>query len=174
MSNIEKTFTTLEIVNIVSYLNQMTDEQTKCLPTKFRWNLKKNLEKLLPLAKRFEDFRNDISQEFQSAWFTDERSEEFEQPIMDDNGNPAVDSDGNQLTNTVRRIKKEFMSDYDANLQEQNGRLREILEEENDVMISAVDFEAFVDGLDDDSPIDFDALNILCFMDETTNVKEAE
>ena len=173
---IKKSFTNLEVLNIVGYVNKaFTPEQAKALPTKFRWNLKKNLDKLIPIAKNYEDFQRDMIEEYRQIWFDEEHSEEFVQDITDADGNPMLDENGEQQTETRRRIKSEYMEESQKAAELLDSKLREIQLETNIVEMTCVDLDAFVDSLPDDSPIDFDCLNILCFMDETTNVlKEAE
>ena len=70
--NKTKTFTTLEVINIVSYINNtMTSEQKEEMPTKMKWYMKKNLDKMIPIAKRFEDFRDDEIEILQKEYFTE-------------------------------------------------------------------------------------------------------
>ena len=170
-----KTFTTLEAINVTSYLNSnIKEEQVKELPTKFRWNLKKNLDKLIPIGKSFEEFRDNLVKELHADYFNDEKSYEYAETKKDENGNPVLKEDGTEETQQMRKVKDEYIDEYEASVRELNEKLQEILAEKNDVEISCVDFDAFVDGLKDDTSIDFDCLNILSFMDEHTNVKEAE
>ena len=173
--NKTKTFTTLEVINIVSYINNtMTSEQKEEMPTKMKWYIKKNLDKMIPIAKRFEDFRDDEIEILQKEYFTEEKSEEYVETRRDENGEPIKDAEGNEQTTNMRRVKEEFMDDYKKDVDELNAKLQEILIEKNEMEIACIDFDNFVDGLSEDSKIDFDALNILCFMDETTNVEGAE
>ena len=170
----KKIFKNIEVLNIVAYVNQMPKEKADELPLKFRWNLKKNMDKLRPIAEAYEKFRNDEVQKLQTKWFDEEHSEEFMQAKLDDEGKPIVDGAGNEVTEPMRKIKEEFMEEYTADVNELNVKLNEIAYEDNEVEISVVDFDAFVDALPDDSKLDFDDTLILSFMDKTTNVKEAE
>ena len=72
----KKIFKNIEVLNIVSYVNQMSKEKLDELPLKFRWNLKKNIDKLRPIAESYENFRNDQVKQLQSEWFNEEKSEE--------------------------------------------------------------------------------------------------
>lgn len=173
--NMTKSFKTLEVMNIVAYINKtMTPEQVKELPTKFRWNLKKNLDKLIPIATNYEEFRDTMVAEFNKEWFDEEHSIQAFEPILDGDGNPVLNEDGSEQTQDVRKIKEECMDEFTSARDELNKKLQEILFEENELEISTVDFDAFVDNLPDDTKIDFDCLNILCFMDNVTGVKGAE
>ena len=166
-----KMFKTIEILNIVEYItNIMKEEQHKALPTKVRWALKKNIDKLSPITKSYADFRQKLVRELQEEWFTDERSEEYIENKVDADGKPVIGENGAQETETMKRIKKQYMEDYEKAVSELNRHLTDVVMEENKVDVATFDMDAFVDSLPDDSPIDFDCLNILCFMDETTNV----
>lgn len=171
----KKIFKNIEVLNIVAYVNQMPKEKADELPLKFRWNLKKNIDKLRPIAEAYENFRNEQVQQLQAKWFDKEHSEEFMQTKLDDEGKPIVDADGNDVTEPMRKIKEEFMDDYTKDVNELNAKLNEIAYEDNEVEISTVDFDAFIDALPEESKIDFDDITMLSFQDESTNViKEAE
>ena len=153
----------------------MPKEKADELPLKFRWNLKKNTDKLRPIAEAYENFRNEQVQQLQAKWFDEEHSEEFMQAKIDDEGKPIVDADGNEITEPMRKIKEEFMDDYTKDVNELNAKLNEIAYEDNEVEISTVDFDAFIDALPEESKIDFDDITMLSFQDESTNIiKEAE
>lgn len=103
------------------------------------------------------------------------------QPKTDEAGNPILDADGNQETETMRKIKDEFIDDYKKAAEELNAKLSEIAFEDNVVDIATVDFDSFVDSLPEDSHLDFDDLTMLSFQDTSTNLvnentdnKEAE
>lgn len=170
----KKIFKNIEVLNIVAYVNQMSKEKLDELPLKFRWNLKKNMDKLRPIAESYETFRNERVQELQREWFNEEKSEEFMQTKTDENGEPMKDEDGNEITETMRKIKDEYLEEYQNVVGELNGKLNEIAYEDNGVDIATIDFDTFIDSLPDESKIDFDDITMLSFMDETTNVKEAE
>lgn len=170
----KKNFKNIEVLNIVSYVNKMSKEKADELPLKFRWNLKKNMDKLRPIAETYESFRNERIQELQKEWFNEEKSEEFMQTKTDESGNPILDADGNEVTEPMRKIKEEYMEDYRKVVDELNAKLNEIAYEDNEVEIATVDFDAFIDNLSDDSKIDFDDVTMLSFMDTTTNVVNDE
>ena len=169
-----KSFNSLEVLTICNFINQLTPEKNDKLGLKLRWAIKKGFDKLSPIAKQYEDFRNEIVNELQKAYFDEEHSEEFMQPKLDAEGKPMVDADGNEVTEPMRRIKEEFMDDYQAAVAEANRKLQEIAEEKNDIEIDTFDIDAFVENLDDDGVLTFEDLTMLTAFDESTNVKEAE
>lgn len=170
----KKIFKNIEVLNIVAYANNMSKEKLDELPLKFRWKLKKNMDKLRPIAESYETFRNERIQELQTDWFNEEKSEEIIQTKMDESGNPMLDADGNEITEPMRKIKEEFMDDYRKIVDELNAKLNEIAYEDNDIEIDTIDFDTFIDNLPEESKINFDDITMLSFMDTTTNVKEAE
>lgn len=173
--NKTKNFTTLEVINIVSYINNvMKDEQKQELPTKMKWYLKKNLDKMVPIARDFEEFRDGEIEVLQKDFFNEEKSEEYMETRRDENGNPIMDAEGNEETVAMRKVKEEFMGEYTKAVDELNTKLQEILVEKNKMEIACIDFDSFVEGLPEDTKIDFDSLNILSFMEETSNVEGAE
>lgn len=165
--NMKKNFNTIEVINIVSFINNvMTDEQKNALPTKVKWYLKKNMDKLVPIAKNFEEFRDGEVATLQKDWFTDEKSEEYTEVKKGEN-----DEDINV---PMRKIKAEYMDEYNNAVNDLNAKLQEILMDNNVVEIATFDMDSFVENMPDDSPVDFDCLNILSFMDETTGVVREE
>ena len=165
--NMKKNFNTIEVINIVSFINNvMTDEQKNALPTKVKWYLKKNMDKLVPIAKNFEEFRDGEVATLQKDWFIDEKSEEYTEVKKGEN-----DEDINV---PMRKIKAEYMDEYNNAVNELNAKLQEILMDNNVVEIATFDMDSFVENMPDDSPVDFDCLNILSFMDETTGVVKEE
>lgn len=174
--NTTKTFTTLEILNIVAFINQFTtnEEKMDSLPLKFKWNLSKNLKKLAPIAQEYDAFREKELQALQTTWFNEEHSDEIMQPKIGLDGNPELDESGAEITEPARKIKDEFLDDYRATVNELNGKLNEIAMEQNDVELSCVDFDEFVENLPDNTKLDIQELTMLSFMDSVTNLKEAE
>lgn len=173
--NVIKTFSTYEIVNICAFVNNnVTEDQIKELPTKTRWYLKKNIDKIIPIVKTYEEFRDSLVKELQEKYFTNDRSDEYLETKKDTDGNPIIKEDGSEETVQMRKIKDEYLDEYTSAVNELNEKLQEILNEQNDVDISTINMDAFVENLPDDTSIGYDFLSILSFMDETTNVKVAE
>ena len=168
----KKNFKNIEVLNIVGFINQMPKEKADELPLKFRWNLKKNIDKLSPIAESYENFRDEQVRELQAKWFDEEHSEEIAQPKIGADGKPEVDENGDEITEQARRIKDEFMDDYRKEVSEINSKLNEIAYEDNEVEIITADFDALIDALPEDSKVGFDDISMLSFMDTTTNVKE--
>lgn len=156
----KREFYTLELVNIVAYFNQMGQEKLSALPTKMRWYIKKNLGKIAPTVKQFEDFRTELVTELQQKWFDDEHSEEVVQTKIQD-GQPVLDENGSEVTETVRKVKDEYLDEYSKAVSDVNERLKEILTERVEIKIDPIDVDGFVETMSDDCPITFEDLDIL-------------
>lgn len=162
-----KTFTNQDVVAIVSFFNSLDAEKNKCLPTKMRWNIKKNIDKMIPIAQRFEKFKEELITDMRAEWFNEERSEENVTTVLDADGKPVLDADGNEQTQTGRKIKEEYIDEFNNALKEINSKLSDILSETVEIDISTIDVDGFVDDMDDSCPLTFEDLNILAaFQDE--------
>ena len=152
----KKEFYNIEVVNVVAAINLLTANEAKAkeLPIKIRWALKKNMAILSPVAKNFEDFRNELVQELQGEYFTEEKSHTI-----------TVDKeDGTQEEGL--QINDEFLDEYNEKVRELNQKLNELLSERNEYEIATVDMDAFVESLADDTALEFDDIEILSFMGE--------
>ena len=177
MNTIKKSFSTLETLNIVAFANQFTadNEKMDCLSLKFKWNLSKNMKKLAPISREYEEFRDKELQKLQGEWFDEEHSDEIMQPKIGADGKPEVDENGAEVTEAARKIKDEYMDEYREAVDELNNKLNEIVMEQNKVELNCVDFDEFVESLPDDTKLSIEDLTMLSFMDTTTNtVNEAE
>lgn len=149
----KKEFYNIEVVNVVSALNQIlgNSEKVKELPIKFRWALKKNLAVLNPTVRNFEEFRQELIKELQDEYFNEEKSH------IEKN-----EETGEEL----RKVNDEFMDEYEKKVNELNTKLQELLGEKAEYDISTVDMDAFVEGLSDDTALEFDDIEIFSFMEE--------
>lgn len=161
-----KTFSTRDIVDVISYMNAADQNRFKELPTKIRWNLKKNLEKFIPIAKRFEEFRTDLITELQQEWFTEDKTEESTRVVKDADGNSILNDDGSERTEVIKKIKSEYMEDFDKAVEDINKKLGEILAEEVELDISPIDVDGYVETMDENSLVTFDDLNVLSIFSE--------
>ena len=172
MKNIMKIFTTLEIANISAYVEKvMTDDQKKALGLKARYYFDKNMKKINGIYKEFEDYRLEVINQLYSEFFNDERSDLFYEAVLDDNGEKVLNDDGSEKTREMRKVKPEYLDEYNARVKDLDAKLAELLQDTNSVEVSCINLDEFVENLPDDTPIDIDCLNILSFMDLTTNVE---
>ena len=156
-----KTFNTLEVLNIVGFNNQLTEEKNAAMGIKVRWALKNALKTLISDAQQFEEFREAELQKIRDEFFNDEKSEEVSRPQLDDNGNPVLDEEGNEVQETVRQIKKEFIDDYQITISKLQQELDDILKEKHEYEYKGVDINALVETLPDDTALTFEDVNML-------------
>ena len=150
-----KEFYNIEVVNIVPAINKILEDanKTKDMPIKFRWNLKKNLSIFSPTVKEFNEFKQELVDELQKEYFNDEKSHE-----------ETTEIDGE--TQEFRKINDEYMDEYKERVNELNEKLQELLSEKNEYEIFTVDMDEFVNGLSDDTALEFADIELLSFMGE--------
>ena len=149
--------TTAEVVNIVSFFNQEVENQKSNenaffngLPNLLLWKFRRNIKTLLPTYQEFEEVRTNLQQELQIKWFDEEHSELV-----------GEDSNGD------RRIKEEYMEDYQKAITEANQKLNEILFDKATYSIQTMDINTEIENhIDDIDSKDFDKIEMLMFMDE--------
>lgn len=153
----------IEALNVVNWYRQLTTEKLNKLDFKIRWSLKKAVAKLTPDAAEFEKMRDEEVKQLQEKWFSsDEKSEVANVPVLDDNGNEVKDEEGIVQTQEVRKVKEEFMDEYQSEVHELQDKLNEILySEKNTYEYNSADVDTFVQNLEDPSPLDFSDLELL-------------
>ena len=171
----KKSFYTMEVVNIYTWGTEFLANEAKAskLPIKIRYAIKRGISKIEHDAKLWIEFRDNELARLRTTWFDEEHSVETEIPKYDEAGNPVLDEDGNQIMEQGRKIKDEYIEDLQAASAELQNKLNELLVERNTYDISTVNMDAFVESLEDDeSVISFGDLEMMCFIDETTNLAD--
>jgi len=143
------TLSTLEILNIVSWYKEKRQDEKKplgALPLKIQWELKKNIDKISPIADSYMNFKQEIENKLQEEYATDEKS------MIDESDN------------TVRKIKDEYIAEYQKEIAEMTEKLNEILIEQNEIEMNSFDVEDILNNLEDDCGLTIDDLDILNFL----------
>lgn len=148
----KKELYTIEVINLVAGINKILadEKKTKDLPVKFRWTLKKNMSEFSETARNFEEFRQELVEELQKEYASDDKS------------HTETLEDGTE----TRKVNEECMEEYEGRVNELNAKLQEVLAEKNEYDIHTVDMDAFVDGLPDDTALEFSDIEIFSFMEE--------
>lgn len=146
----KREFYNIEVVNFVSEVNKILEDEnkTKDMPIKFRWKLKKNLAVFSSTVQTFEEFRKELVEELQSEYFNDEKSHV-----------EKLENEGEEQE--FRKINDEYMEEYKEQVNDLNEKLQELLGEKNEYEIDTVDMDEFVNGLPNDTSLEFADIEIL-------------
>lgn len=156
MSNtVIKTFTTLEIVNITAFLEEIiSTKKVDELSMKFRWAIKKSMKNFAEISDEFNKMRAELEDELRTNYlFNDEKSEYTKIETKNEAGE-IEEVDG-------RKVKDEFMAEYVEAVKDVNQKLSEVANESNEISVSVVDVEAEIEKLGDDTKFSFDDLVML-------------
>jgi hypothetical protein len=165
-----KVFSYLEIIGILSYFRGVEKDELNELPLKTRWYLKKNLDILKKHAKTFEEFRDTQAEDLEKKWSTEEFAIKIEEQKKREDGTLVYDPKGNPVYDEKWQVKEEYKESYQEELAAINNKLVEIAKEKIYVAVSVINLDEFVENLPDDSKLTFDTIDMLTFMDTTTNV----
>lgn len=170
---VKKNFLNIEAANVVAFFNQNAEESKK-LPLKIRWALKRNIDALIPNVQNMDKFKTDVNEELRAEFFSEEKSDAIMIPQTDENGNPVKDEDGNEVLQEGRKVKPEFEEEFREKAEKLNKEMQELLVEKNVYEISTIDVDAFVESLPDDTEISFEYVEMLSFMDAKTYLVEGD
>ena len=149
-----KTFTTNEILTIYNWYMSIKEEKPEIISNcsvAVQWGLRQNMNKFLPIAKDFMEMKSELEQKLQAEYATEEKSEVIE-------GEEAQ-----------RKVKEEYLEEYQKAIEEINKSLTEILSEENEIDIKVVDVDNEVEKtLSDKTPTtdEIDFFDGLMFMNK--------
>lgn len=176
MDNVKnKMFIMFDIVSFMNWYNNLItkDENSKKrkeIPLKILWLLKKASSEFSKAFKDFTDFKDSIVKDLQSEYFCEEKSIEAKVPKVDEKGKPVLDSDGNEILETCRQVKPEYIDDYKLKISDINVKINELLLEKREFKIETFNMDSFVNSLKDDTVLEFEDLQIMCVIDNITNV----
>lgn len=130
-----KTFTNIEILNIVAWYNQMrNNDETKhkfeCLPFKIQYALRSNIKTMADTIKPFEEMIADYKKQLQEEFFTEDKTDK----IHTDKGDEL-------------KLKDEYLDEYTRRGHELEEKLNEVSFEKTDVQLSCYDLDEILDAL---------------------------
>lgn len=132
----EKTLLTIDALSILSWAEDGNGYIANAkLPIKMMWGLKEDVAKLAEIRARYNEFDQEINDRYMSDEFS------FDDIETDENGNE----------NTVRRVKDEYLDQF-------NSEKRELLFTENEIEINVFGIEDFGDieiGIQDLNMLNF-------------------
>lgn len=131
-----KTVLTIDALSILSWAEDGNGYIANAkLPIKMMWGLKEDISLLDGIRQRYNEFDKEINDRYMSDEFS------FDDVETDENGNE----------NTVRRVKDEYLDQF-------NSEKRELLFTENEIEINVFDIEDFGDieiGIQDLNMLNF-------------------
>lgn len=134
-----KTFTNIEILNIVAWYNKMrNNDETKhkfeCLPFKIQYALRSNIKAMADTIKPFEEMINDYKKQLQEEFFTEDKT------------NKIHTDKGDEL-----KLKDEYLEEYTRRGHELEEKLNEVSFENTDVTLSCYDLDEILDALSEEA-----------------------
>ena len=155
----DKTLMTIEIINIVAFLNNAIEtKKIDELGVKFRWAIKKSMKELVEVDLKFKEFKEELESGLKEEFFMNDEKSEL--TTITQKG-----EDGQDMPVEVKKVKDEYMDEYNRKLDEINGKLREVLYDTNDVTINVVDVDSEIEKLSDDTAFTFEDLEMLSVFD---------
>ena len=119
------------------------------LPLKAQWNLKKNIAALTPTAENFFSLQQESEEQLRSAYISDEKS--------------YVDKDENGQD--IRKVKDEYLDDFQKEVADLNSKLNDILNEETEFDLAVIDVDKIIEEIGDkETELSVDDLEILSLM----------
>lgn len=175
MSNtITKEMTVGECYAIVEWYLTQLDKQKKgednildSLPKLLLWKLRRNIKTIETTALEFETFKEETRDKLKEKWFTSDKSYEVAVPLKDENGKDLTDSDGSVITRPMKQVKKEYIDEFNKELEDVNSEIKSILRDKSEYRINVMDVESVIESIINQvEKTDFDDLEILLFMHE--------
>lgn len=172
---INRTLMLVEAQNIANWFNEFQTEKIKELPIKVQWNILSGIKEIQPVVMKFEEFRNGLVNDLQTEYFgNDEKSEPFEREKRNENGDIIYGDDGNPEIESLRKIKDEYIKEYEDKANKLNADIGKLLIEKTTYSFKEIDIDNVVDVLKEDTKITLDDINMMSFIDINSADKESE
>ena len=151
----------MECININGWYDQVRQDKKKLngLSVKTLWALRKNMKKIAEVADYFKEFKEGLEQEIKDDFFNSEKSEET----------VVKDNEGNETP--AQKVKDEYLQDYQARINEINGKLNELVLTKEEFDFTPIDIESEIERLNTDCNLNMDDLDILSVFEQ--NEKDA-
>lgn len=144
-----KTISVIAALNETSWYEK-NSEEVKNLSATARLALKRNMRILNEMASEFRELQQELNQELQNKYSTDQKSIETE----------IEDAEGHKQPG--RKVKDEFIKEYQKDIDESNLKLDELLRDEDEVELYVIDLDAEIERIDaKDLNISDEALDML-------------
>lgn len=172
---VQRDFTVNDVVLITRFYNSEIEKEERGeksiisrLSNLTRWNLTRNLYEFKATVDDFEAYSNRLEDEVRTEWFNEEKSELATETVKDKDGNDVLDDEGKPVTREVRKLKEEYIEDYNKYMDEQDKKTLEVLTDSSKYNIKTSnvgdELEEFINELTDE---EFENVSVLLFMDST-------
>ena len=118
------------------------------------WALRKNIKPIIDIVNNFNDFKSGLEEELQAEYFTEEKSQVV--TIKNQNGQDVP----------ARKVKDEFLPEYQEKVIEINEKLKEIVDNIEQFSFSAIDMNKEIERLGSSCVLNMDDLDILSIFEE--------
>lgn len=157
-----KKFTTLDLLNVAAWYKQMREKEEKPLndlPLKVQWNLKKIISSFSSMIENFTQLQQEAEAKIRNEFANDEKSYED----VSEEGEP------------IRKIKDEFLEDFQQKSMEFNSKLNEILMETNEISFEPISIEDLIDKLPEDTKLGLEDMEMIgLFNSEPIEIVKSE
>lgn len=136
------------------YDHARTEKKFDNLTVSTLWSLRKNIKPITDIVNNFNEFKSGLEEELQAEYFTEEKSQVT--TIKDQNGQDV----------SVRKVKDEFLPEYQEKVAEINEKLKEIVDNIEQFTFSAIDINKEVERLGSSCALNMDDLDILSIFEE--------
>ncbi len=118
------------------------------------WSLRKNIKPITDIVNNFNEFKSGLEEELQAEYFTEEKSQVT--TIKNQNGQDV----------SVRKVKDEFLSEYQEKVTEINEKLKEVVNNIEELTFSPIDMNKEIERLGSSCALNMDDLDILSIFEE--------
>ena len=157
----KKVFTTLEVLNICAWYKQARENEKKplnSLPLKVQWTLKKNITAMTPTADNFTNLQKEAEDDLRARYMGDDKSY----------------ADKDEQGQDIRKIKDEFMDEFQKEVMDMNTKLNDILSETVEIELAPINIDKLLDEIGDkETSLSVDDLEILEQMKDAAEAVEA-
>lgn len=155
----KKVLTTLEVLNICAWYKQARENEKKplnSLPLKVQWTLKKNITAMTPTADNFTNLQKEAEDDLRARYMGDDKSY----------------ADKDEQGQDIRKIKDEWMDEFQKEVMDMNTKLNDILSETVEIELAPINIDKLLDEIGDkETSLSVEDLEILEQMKEDTEAE---
>ena len=145
----------IECIGVKQWYDQVrAEKKIDNLTVSTLWALRKNMKLITDIVNNFNEFKSGLEEQLQAEYFTEEKSQIT--TIQDQNGEDV----------SVRKVKDEFLSEYQEKVVEINEKLKEVVNNIEELTFSSIDMNKEIERLGSSCALNMDDLDILSIFEE--------